>query len=91
MSEPETRSIDELFGAEQSPRQAAKNNRIAEIEGWLSSELSHGPVPAIEMWSKAKEHGYSERNVRAAQKALKVEAEIPGFQGNWHWRLPVEE
>ena len=50
--EPETRSIDEPLGDEQSPRQTAKNNRIAEIEEWLNSELSHGPAPATEMWSK---------------------------------------
>ena len=89
--EPETRSIDELLGDEQSPRQTAKNNRITEIKEWINLELAHGPAPAAEMWNKAKEHGYSERDVRAAQKALKVETEIVGFQGNWHWRLPVAE
>ena len=89
--EPDTRSIYELLGDEQSPRQTAKNNRIAEIKEWINLELAHGPAPATEMWNKSKEHGYSERDVRAAQKALKVETEIVGFQGNWHWRLPVAE
>lgn len=86
---PELRSLDEIFGQEQeSPREAARNQRADEIAGWLNTRLSSGPVPATAMWESAKENGYSERDVRTAKRALKVRAEIMGFQGNWHWMLP---
>lgn len=85
--ERETRRIGEVLDDE-TPRQAAINERDQEVVEWLRTRLADEPRTATSMWSEAASNGFSEREVRRAKKAAGVRAEVLGFQGQWHWRLP---
>jgi hypothetical protein len=83
----ETRSLDDVMAAA-SPRESAKNDRDVEVSDWLRNKLSSGAVPAASMWSAAEDAGYSRRDIDRAKRQIGVRAEIMGYQGAWHWKLP---
>jgi hypothetical protein len=76
---------------------------LAEVEGDVSDEtsqlgiakqflikqLSNGPAPSKELMEHAREGvGVSANTLRAAKKALGIEAAKTAFSGGWMWSLP---
>jgi len=88
---PCTLSADEVFEAEASPRERAKNVRAADVEAWLLQLLAGGPVDANSAWRQAERGGYSTREVKRACQALRIKKAVAGYQGNWHWSLPEND
>ncbi len=74
-----------------TPRAQAAVEKTAEVCDWLRNLLGNGPIEARIVWEKAKEKRYSERRVKQAQKAIKAACGAMGYQGKWHWWMPVSE
>ena len=74
-----------------TPRAQAAVEKSCEIQMWLRESLKGGPIEARVMWNTAKEKGYGERRVKTALKAIRATCEILGYQGKWHYRLPVSD
>jgi putative DNA primase/helicase len=81
-------SADDVL-IDSTPRAQAAVEKSTEVCDWLRDLLKAAPVEARVMWSKAKEKNYGDRRVRSALKMLKATCEVLGFQGNWHYSLPV--
>ncbi|MBP2452524.1 AAA family ATPase [Mycolicibacterium lutetiense] len=60
------------------------------VVGWLASHLADGPRWATDVYSAAKETGYSVDQTKRAKKRLSVEAKKDGASA-WYWRLPGHE
>jgi putative DNA primase/helicase len=78
---------------------------LAEVEGEVSDEtsqlgiakqflitkLANGPAPSKELMEHAREGiGVSANTLRAAKKALGIEAAKTAFSGGWMWSLPFQ-
>jgi hypothetical protein len=74
-----------------APREQAMIERGQEVQSWLRERLEPGPQPAASMWSAAERDGHSRRDIERAKRALGVIVEMQGYQGRWHWSLPVAE
>jgi hypothetical protein len=83
-------TADEVL-CDSTPRAQAAVDKANECQDWLRDLLRTEPVQAATMWHQAKEKGYSERRVRAALRAIGATAEVLGYQGKWHYRLPVSD
>jgi putative DNA primase/helicase len=81
-------SADEAL-IDSTPRAQAAVEKANEVQDWLRDLLRAEPVPASSMWRQAKDKGYGEHRVRGALKAVGAVAEVLGYQGKWHYRLPV--
>jgi KaiC/GvpD/RAD55 family RecA-like ATPase len=81
-------SADEAL-IDSTPRAQAAVEKACEVQDWLRDLLRAEPVLAQDMWRRAKEKGFSERRVKNALRAIGASAENLGFQGRWHYRLPV--
>lgn len=82
-------SADDVL-IDSTPRAQAAVEKSCEVQLWLR-EILKEPLEARAMWNKAKEKGYGERRVKTALKAIKATCELMGFQGKWHYRLPVSD
>ena len=76
---------------EATPREQARSRRDREAAAWLRNQLQSGPRDAASVWRAAEAAGYSEREVRRACRIVGVEKAQAGYQGRWHWALPVTD
>jgi putative DNA primase/helicase len=74
-----------------TPRAQAAVEKSCEVQSWLRELLHGGPAEARLMWNEAKGKGFGERRVKTALKAIKATCEVLGYQGKWHYRLPVSD
>jgi hypothetical protein len=86
--QPVRMHADDAFAAE-AASEARGSNRGSERQeatAWLGERLADGPALTSQVVADAKEHGFSERTLRRAFKAMggcsKKEAD-----GQWHWSL----
>jgi hypothetical protein len=74
--------------AARPPDRDAGTSARAEARGWLRDLLKDGPVPASDVWAKAKADGLCVKTVKAAKRELGVESDTTGGTGApWTWAL----
>jgi hypothetical protein len=85
-------TADEILAANEN---ASERPAQTEAVDFLRDILRHGPLPAKDVESEAKDAGISWRTVNRAKKTLKVVAERKaesgdglGPSGRWYWSLP---
>jgi len=83
-------SADDVL-IDSTPRAQAAVEKSCEVQLWLRELLKHEPVEARVMWKRAKEKQFGERRVKTALKAIKATCEVLGYQGKWHYSLPVSD
>jgi hypothetical protein len=83
-------SADDVL-IDSTPRAQAAVEKSCEVQMWLRDLLKSEPVEARVMWNKAKDKQFGERRVKTALKAIKATCEALGYQGKWHWKLPVSD
>ncbi|MHB8860992.1 MAG: AAA family ATPase [Pirellulaceae bacterium] len=78
-AEPVLTSADDIDGeGDASPRDEARN--------WLGDLLANGPVPAVQIWAKARVERIAERTLKRAKRELGIVSERVGDA--WAWQLP---
>lgn len=68
-----------------------EDGAMSEARRFLRELLSEGAKAAGEVEEEAKAAGISSATLRRAKKALGVKVAKQGFQGAYHWSLPIEE
>jgi len=85
-------TAEQIMGSgEQTTRADAVNARVQEVIDWLKDQLQKEAQPAASLWRASEQQGFTERDVKRAKKFLGVQASIKGYQGDWHWSLPVKK
>jgi hypothetical protein len=80
----ETTANEALHSTDESKTAPARND----AKEWLTELLKDGPVPAKEVWSKAKADRICPGTLKAAKKELGVRTEKMGGSGDgWQWSL----
>jgi hypothetical protein len=78
-------TADEAMQAES----ASKSTSALELASdWLRETLANGPVAATDVFDRAKAEGISEKTLRRASKAFKVQKVKEAMEGGWEWSLP---
>jgi KaiC/GvpD/RAD55 family RecA-like ATPase len=80
-------SADDVL-IDSTPRAQAAVEKSNEVQLWLRAMLKEKPIEARLLWAAAKENNFSQRRVKAALKAIQAQADLLGYQGKWHYRLP---
>jgi putative DNA primase/helicase len=83
-------SADDVL-IDSTPRAQAAVEKSNEVCDWLRELLKGEPVEARAMWSQAKAKEFGDRRVRSALKMLNATCEVLGYQGKWHYSLPVSD
>jgi hypothetical protein len=83
-------SADDVL-IDSTPRAQAAVEKSAEVCDWLRELLKGGAIVGSALWSQAKAKEFSERRVKSALKTLNATCEVLGYQGKWHYSLPVSD
>ncbi len=63
----------------------------AEAVAWLGYFLADGPHAAPEIIREGRKAGHSEKTLRRASSAVRVQKRKDGLRGGWSWALPSED
>ncbi|MEM7229439.1 MAG: AAA family ATPase [Planctomycetota bacterium] len=83
--EPINVSADFALGDQGGDRDTSAVDEAAE---WLTAALEGGPVPAIDLFDRAKADGVSKSALQRAKPRIGAESKRDGFGGPWSWSLP---
>jgi putative DNA primase/helicase len=65
-----------------------RDNAQDEVRSFLLTTLAKGRKPYEEILDEAKQHGFTNRQLKTAKKNLKIKSEKTGMKGPWFWELP---
>ncbi|WP_018180380.1 AAA family ATPase [Jongsikchunia kroppenstedtii] len=80
---------DVLRSAGMAPPKSSQDHD--EIDSWLRSMLSCGPVLASEIFTAADAAGYSKDKAKRSKSRIGAEASRPVNPGPWWWSIPTSE
>jgi putative DNA primase/helicase len=78
-------SADEAMQGSERPR---RRSAIADIVEWLHGTLLQCPLPAVEIFERAKAEGIAVVTLRRAANAMGIRKEKAGMTAGWVWSLP---
>lgn len=64
-----------------------RRDLLCEAANWLESKLANGPLPATEILTAARAHGFSTTLVHRAKRIVGVVSKHTGFDAPWRWML----